>query len=382
MGLFGKGTYDAAKLTAQTNKDIAYNQNLWNKESEENARKFNFNMWTLNNEYNSPSAQRQRMAEAGINPNFSNGSISTGTSSSPVQGEAAQSVAPPYSDAYLQSSIADQKTNLDSMLGVMNLLQGLPSMQLAQAQAKKTEVDTSIAQRHQSNEDRKTDKEIATMEANIELNGRQIELTEEQKNYVIKQQDLLGGQLQEIRSRINQINTEAHAKAEETRRANELQGYQTDALISQSNNNNASAYAQRMLGNLHRIQGKTEGLIRNAVLENNIADTAVKYANVNKTTQEFKNLITQGKIAQIDLKYHDNLVKVSLGVENGRLRMYNASAKNQEIKNEFETYNQWLNSIGNTIGVINDGISTIGNGVATFGTGGLNTVVNGSQKGF
>lgn len=380
MGLFGKGTYDAAVETNKTNTQLAFKQNEWNMQSEQDARDFNLKMWNLNNEYNSPLAQRQRIAEAGINPNFANGSVNSGNAASPVSGEAAQGVQPPYSDATLQSAIADQKFNLDSMVSVMQLLENLPSMQLQQAQARKTDIDAKLAQRHQSNEDRKTETEIASLEADIQLNGHQIQLTDEQKQFVIKQQNLLGSQIDEIRSRISQINEDVRATSERTRRENELQAYQVDALVSQSNNNNNSAYSSRMLGNLYKIQGQTEGLIRNSILDNNLADTAVKYANVKKTTQEFKNLVTQGKIANIDLKYHDKSVRVSLGVQNGRLRMYNASARNQEIKNEFETYNQWLNSIGNTIGVINDGISTIGNGVATFGTGGLNTVVNGGQR--
>lgn len=42
-------------------------------------------MWNLNNEYNSPIQQKNRLLDAGFNPLMMNGSVSTGNSNSPVK---------------------------------------------------------------------------------------------------------------------------------------------------------------------------------------------------------------------------------------------------------------------------------------------------------
>lgn len=57
--------------TNRANREIMREQNEWNKK-----------MWELNNEYNSPVMQRQRMEAAGLNPNLFD--MDSGTSSSPA----------------------------------------------------------------------------------------------------------------------------------------------------------------------------------------------------------------------------------------------------------------------------------------------------------
>lgn len=57
--------------------------------TEENNRQ-NVALWHMNNLYNSPTSQRQRLEEAGYNPNLLTGSIATGNSSSSPHSEASQ----------------------------------------------------------------------------------------------------------------------------------------------------------------------------------------------------------------------------------------------------------------------------------------------------
>lgn len=60
-----------------------------NKRLQEQQNQFNIDMWKLNNEYNSPSAQMQRYQEAGLNPALMYGQVTPGNSSSaPVKGVA------------------------------------------------------------------------------------------------------------------------------------------------------------------------------------------------------------------------------------------------------------------------------------------------------
>lgn len=57
--------------------------------TEENNRQ-NLALWHMNNLYNSPISQRQRLEEAGFNPNLLTGSVASGNSSSSPYSEAAQ----------------------------------------------------------------------------------------------------------------------------------------------------------------------------------------------------------------------------------------------------------------------------------------------------
>jgi hypothetical protein len=89
-----------------TNKQNAKNQQKQNE--------FNLRMWHLNNQYNTPSAQMQRLQQAGLNPNlmYQNGTtgISQGATSS-ASGSAMQAFQPDFSsgvDSILSHQLAKQ----------------------------------------------------------------------------------------------------------------------------------------------------------------------------------------------------------------------------------------------------------------------------------
>lgn len=74
-GLFGSSSskkaaqaqLQAVRETNALNKELAYQQNEWN-----------LQQWNRENEYNKPSAQMERMREAGINPYFAVGNMTAG----------------------------------------------------------------------------------------------------------------------------------------------------------------------------------------------------------------------------------------------------------------------------------------------------------------
>lgn len=74
-GLFGSSSskkaaqaqLQAVRETNALNKELAYQQNEWN-----------LQQWNRENEYNKPSAQMERMREAGINPFFAVGNMTAG----------------------------------------------------------------------------------------------------------------------------------------------------------------------------------------------------------------------------------------------------------------------------------------------------------------
>lgn len=78
-GLFGKNSQKGAN---STNLQIAREANINNKVLQERQNAFNLEMWNKYNEYTTPSAQRQRYEDAGINPYFAMSNISSGNPSS------------------------------------------------------------------------------------------------------------------------------------------------------------------------------------------------------------------------------------------------------------------------------------------------------------
>lgn len=72
----------------------AANQYEYDKKLAEQQNQFNLDMWNKQNEYNSPSAQMQRLVDAGLSPNLAYGNVSSGNSSSAPQMQAAGRNAP------------------------------------------------------------------------------------------------------------------------------------------------------------------------------------------------------------------------------------------------------------------------------------------------
>ena len=73
---------DIAKETNQANREIAEMNNQYNRENLERQIDEQWKMWNAENEYNSASAQRQRIEEAGLNPYMMMSGGSAGTASS------------------------------------------------------------------------------------------------------------------------------------------------------------------------------------------------------------------------------------------------------------------------------------------------------------
>lgn len=135
--------------TNKTNKsNMAINQmnNEFNAAEAEKARQFQLEMWNLTNEYNSPSAARQRRSEAGYNPYL--GFEDSGTASS-AGSTAPASAASPLS--MQRQDFSGISNTLSSALQIANQskvadaqvqnLQGQKSLADAQAQQTLSNVD-------------------------------------------------------------------------------------------------------------------------------------------------------------------------------------------------------------------------------------------------
>lgn len=96
-GLDFASNYIGQAVNWNWNKKAMNYAHKLNEESARKNRDFQYRMWNLENSYNTPSAQRQRLEEAGYNPYMQN--ISAGNAESSPQGNMASSVTNPSLNA-------------------------------------------------------------------------------------------------------------------------------------------------------------------------------------------------------------------------------------------------------------------------------------------
>lgn len=77
-----KANLEISQQTNQANKDIAQMANEHNEAMLDKQIQQEWDMWNAENEYNSPAAQLQRYADAGVNPYMAVGNVSSGNASS------------------------------------------------------------------------------------------------------------------------------------------------------------------------------------------------------------------------------------------------------------------------------------------------------------
>ncbi|QCS36289.1 minor capsid protein [Capybara microvirus Cap1_SP_217] len=126
LSTFLQGMFDRVSQ----NYNYTLQMDLANKEFAQNLE-----MWNLQNEYNSPKAQMERLREAGLNPNLVYGSgASTGNASS----------APSYSRPNYQYQNVIK--NLDLQSAVIELLKSKEELELMREQQKSIESQTQLRQ--------------------------------------------------------------------------------------------------------------------------------------------------------------------------------------------------------------------------------------------
>lgn len=111
MGLFdGLFSLATTSMTNGVNRSEAEYNRQWQERMYERQYADNINLWKMQNEYNTPSAQVQRLKDAGINPYLALGNVQTGSASSvpPAQaGNGAQATGvPAHMDGMAESLLA------------------------------------------------------------------------------------------------------------------------------------------------------------------------------------------------------------------------------------------------------------------------------------
>lgn len=142
------GNMVSTNKTNKTNMAINQMNNDFNAAEAEKARQFQLDMWNKTNEYNSASAQRSRLEEAGLNPYLMMNGGSAGTAQS-AGSSAPASAAPPLS--MQRQDFSGISSTLSSILQIANQskvadaqvqnLQGQKSLADAQSQQILSNVD-------------------------------------------------------------------------------------------------------------------------------------------------------------------------------------------------------------------------------------------------
>lgn len=175
-GVFGLGAgainLGSTALANASNERMQREQNNWNAM-----------MWNLNNQYNSPANQIQRLKAAGMNPDLMYGNPSQGTSVAPAQGS---------------NPISKQAMFIDPMT--------MANIGVAMAQKKNIEADTEQKEAQTTNITNENSKftekwDLFFKQTNKEIDFLQTQI-DEKLLLVPKQRELL----------INQIDTEAEKK--------------------------------------------------------------------------------------------------------------------------------------------------------------------------
>lgn len=147
LGLIGSiASNSAQRNNSKAQRKFDEEQNRinreWNAAQAEKANQWSIDQWHRNNEYNSPAAQRARMAAAGVNPDLMYGQSSGGSiaSSSP-------SVTP------TSPSQPTQSRSFEMLPTYGNVVSSITQMALAASQLKKTDADIKNVNADTSNKD-------------------------------------------------------------------------------------------------------------------------------------------------------------------------------------------------------------------------------------
>lgn len=148
-------------ITKQKNadKELIEFQSQWNEQLAQNAWQRDLDMWNLNNEYNSPSAQLQRYRDAGINPLMVAGSQ-------------------PYESSAIQSPVGSASgasvNGLGSGLEAFQSLGQLSDMALKTAQTLNLKADTQKKEKETSLTDAELQKALKDLLYRDDMNRAQV----------------------------------------------------------------------------------------------------------------------------------------------------------------------------------------------------------------
>lgn len=267
----------------------AYQQNKqreWNEYMQDKQNAWSLDMWNKTNEYNSPTAQVQRMRDAGLNPLYYglDGSSANGLESAQALG---------YERASAKGMENPLQAGLNAGISVKSLQKDI---ELKNAQIDKLNADSSGV---------KLDNEFKekTMSARVEGEKLANEMSKEQIENVKKQREQIEA---DIKKKIAETESEQERKAlivaqtavqkATEKQLVELLPLQKNLMEAQTEAQKAAAaasYANALYQNKLIDSGYIDEMVR---AQKGVADNAAAQAAIN----QFKNAVKHGNIFTID----------------------------------------------------------------------------------
>lgn len=130
-----KANLQIAQQTNQANKDIAQMANEHNEAMLNKQIQQEWDMWNAENEYNSPTAQMQRYADAGVNPYMAVGNVSSGNASSMSSPSAQPAVVPQMQGATMMPA------DMSGLSGLRGIASRFVEMMQAKENIKRTQLE-------------------------------------------------------------------------------------------------------------------------------------------------------------------------------------------------------------------------------------------------
>lgn len=241
------------------NKEQNEQTRQFNAEEAEKARQFNAaqsqlqfdrsadferEMWNLQNEYNTPAAQIQRLKDAGINPNMFSSDGNTAGSVGSATSSAASSPAASASALGAPNAIPKQP------LSFQNPLFEAAQIRLANAQADKAEADSNLSNTQSKRLDALLDGELKLQNStyNVQMSESMRNEADAKKSlaeieHLNADKDRIFAQVDEIRANIHNLRLQGQLTDKELDSYETRLAYELKERLSRVNLNNKSALA-------------------------------------------------------------------------------------------------------------------------------------------
>lgn len=213
----GAAALAGAIIKGVSNKRAQRRQNAYNKQMAELENQKQLEYWNMQNEYNSPAAQMQRLKDAGLNPNLAYQSVSTGNA------EAMPSYSTP--EQSFQNYAGEAMQEVGSTLA--SQITAYQSIQMNQAQIEAQRMNNELLRAHmpyansaaylkyhgQEVQNLLTESQIDKVNEEINYINSNRELNQQQRQNLERNFELLGKQLEnmDVQKRISLIDESIRA---------------------------------------------------------------------------------------------------------------------------------------------------------------------------
>ena len=259
-GIVGAGAQSSAN---STNLKIARENNAFNQQLQKEQNQWNLDQWNRENTYNSASAQKQRLIDAGYNPFLATGQVATGSATSSQLTSAPYSPAQQVSVNPVNYGQGISNAGNDFVTSYLNMRMNAAQVKLAEADAQKAQADAAatsgyradLAKSEQNRNDilnklTSLQSEMQSIQNQIQTRwGDQVakstlEQIESQRNLNMSQRNLNEDMLDKVASEVKLNVARANNLDKETHKLSELTPYIKQQLLL---TNSAEEYKNKIL---------------------------------------------------------------------------------------------------------------------------------------